>query len=105
MELIVQNVSDKNKLLNFKDGQAYDFVVKKLPGAENIWQWSEGLMFTQEAWSLFLTPGVKVNYLAVWNQKDRNLIQVEPGIYKIEAKLTCMPEIIAEPLQIEILEQ
>ena len=105
MMLTVRNISDEPVVLNFRDGQIYDFAVGELPGKNEVWRWSSCRAFTQAAWSIVLAPEERITYSEVWNQLGKDLSQVKPGLYQIEANQLSEPEIFAEPVQVRILEQ
>ncbi len=105
MTLTVRNMSDEPVVLNFNDGQIYDFAVGELPGENEVWRWSSCRTFTQAAWSIVLAPEDRMTYSEVWNQSGKDLSQVKPGLYQIEANQLSEPELSAKPVQIRILEQ
>lgn len=105
MTLTVRNISDEPVVLNFSDGQIYDFAIRELPGENEVWQWSSRRAFTQAAWSIVLAPEDRITYSEVWNQLGKDLSQAKPGLYQIEANQLSEPELSAEPVQIRILEQ
>ncbi len=105
MTLTVRNISDEPVVLNFSDGQIYDFAAIELPGENEVWRWSSCRAFTQAAWSIVLAPEEKITYSEVWNQFGKDLSQVKPGLYRIGANQLSEPELSAKPVQIRILEQ
>ena len=102
MTLTVRNMGDESVLFGFSSGQTFDFVVKELPGLAEVCRWSDGRFFTQATQSMVLASGEEKSYTGVWDQKDKDSNQVKPGVYQIEGVLTSTPELIAEPVQIEI---
>jgi len=105
MMLTVRNVNDKPVVLNFGNGQIYDFAARELPGENEIWRWSSCRAFTRAAWSIVLAPEEGMTYSEVWNQLGKALSHIKPGLYQIEANQLSMPELRAKPVQIRILEQ
>jgi len=105
MTLTVQNSGDESATLTFNDGQTYDFIVREMPMGNEVWRWSHDKAFTEAIWSMTLMPGDKKSYSEVWNQKNNASLQVKPGIYQIEANLSCEPEMFADPLEIRIAEK
>lgn len=105
MMLTVRNASDEPVVLNFGNGQIYDFAARELPGKNEVWRWSSCRAFTQAAWSIVLAPEDTIAYSEVWNQFDKALSQAKPGLYQIEANQLSEPELSAKPVQIRILEQ
>lgn len=102
MTIVVQNKSNELVDLLFKSGQTYDFIVKKMPENKEVWRWSEGHVFTQAIWTMFLDPRERKTFVIKWDQKDNNSKQVEPGTYKIEALITSDPEIFSNSIRIRI---
>jgi hypothetical protein len=105
MMLTVRNISDESVVLNFGNGQIYDFAIRELPGENEIWRWSSCRAFTQAAWSIILAPEERMTYSEVWNQLVKDLSQVKPGLYQIEASQLSEPELSAKPVHIRILER
>jgi len=105
MTLTVKNETDKPVTLTFNDGQIYDFTVKNLSRGTRVWRWSTDKAFTEAIWSMTLAPGEEKSYSETWDQKGDNSLQVDPGVYLIEANLSCQPEIFANLVQIRIEKQ
>ncbi len=105
MILTVRNINDEPVVLNFGNGQIYDFAVRESPGEDEIWRWSSCRAFTQAAWSIMLAPEEGITYSEVWNQLGKALSQVKPGLYQIEANQLSDPELSAKPVHIRILER
>ena len=105
MALTVRNAGDRSVVLRFNDGQIYDFTIKEMSTGIGLWRWSADRTFTQEAWSVILAPGEEITYSEVLNQVAEGFTRMEPGLYKIEARQSSEPELIARPVQIRILEQ
>jgi hypothetical protein len=79
--LVVKNVGGKHAELNFAVGQSYDFIVVDSTGRE-VWQWSEGRMFTQSVQNKQLGAGESMRVSEAWK---RNAIA--PGKYTAVATL------------------
>lgn len=86
--------------LTFPSAQRYDFIVRK--DKEEIWQWSQSKMFATMLTELLLQPNQSLVYKEIWNQKDNEGEYVLPGTYEIIDILKTYPEIVSEPVNIEI---
>jgi len=80
-ELVVKNVGGKHAELNFADGQAYDFVVTDSAGRD-VWQWSNGRIFTQSVRNKQLGGGESMRVSESWNKHN-----APPGKYTVTATL------------------
>jgi hypothetical protein len=80
-ELVVKNVGGKHAELNFADGQAYDFVVADSAGRD-VWQWSNGRIFTQSVRNKQLGGGESMRVSESWNRHN-----AAPGHYTVTATL------------------
>jgi len=79
--LVVKNVGGKHAELNFADGQAYDFVVTDSAGRE-VWQWSNGRIFTQSVRNKQLGAGESMRVSESWDKHNAS-----PGHYSVTATL------------------
>ena len=79
--LVVKNVGGKHAELNFADGQAYDFVVTDSAGRE-VWQWSNGRIFTQSVRNKQLGAGESMRVSESWDKHN-----ALPGHYSVTATL------------------
>ncbi len=102
MTIVIWNRSNDIVNLLFKNGQTYDFIVKKMPENKEVWRWSEGHFFTEAIWTMTLDPKERKAYVIKWDQKDNNSKPIEPGTYKIEAMITSDPEIFSNSTRIRI---
>jgi hypothetical protein len=82
MALSLTNCDNRQARIFYTDGQRYEFIVKDEENRE-IWRWSQGMVFTQALGEEALEPGATVTYTEVWDQRDQNGEQVEPGRYEI----------------------
>jgi hypothetical protein len=65
--LVVKNVGGKHAELNFADGQSYDFVVLDSTGRQ-VWQWSDGRIFTQTVQNRQLGSGESMRVKEAWKE-------------------------------------
>jgi hypothetical protein len=79
--LVVKNVGGKHAELNFADGQSYDFVVSDSTGRE-VWQWSNGRIFTQSVQNKQLGAGESMRVSESWKRRS-----APPGRYTVTATL------------------
>ena len=66
--LDVTNVGGKHAEVDFPSGQSYDFVVVDSAGHE-VWQWSNGRMFTQTVQNKQLAGGESMQVAENWKAK------------------------------------
>lgn len=78
--LEVANRGEKRMELNFTSGQAYDFVVLDSVGRQ-LWQWSDGRMFTQAYQNKVIDGGDTLHLREQWQAK------LAPGRYTVVATL------------------
>lgn len=74
----VENASTESVELEFRSGLVADFVV--LADDEEVWRYSDGMMFTQALQSETLAPGEAFTYPATWDDPT-------PGEYEAVATL------------------
>jgi len=79
--LVVKNVGGKHAELNFADGQSYDFVVSDSTGRE-VWQWSNGRIFTQSVQNKQLGAGESMRVSESWRRRS-----APAGRYTVTATL------------------
>jgi len=75
----VENTGDDAVSMQFRDGQTFDVVVED--GGEQVWQWSEGMMFAQMLQSEELGPGETMRESVAWEG-------AAPGEYEARAWVT-----------------
>ena len=80
--LHVVNAGSKRLEVTFPSGQTYDFVVLDSVGRE-VWQWSEGRMFTQSLRNKVLDGGEALDLEETWNVGT-----LAPGRYTARGVLT-----------------
>jgi hypothetical protein len=68
--LQVTNTTAEAVELEYRTGQAFDFVVLDEAGRE-VWRWSDGRMFTQAVRHESLGPGETITHAALWSSEGR----------------------------------
>ena len=66
LTLHVTNTSSRPVEFTFPSSQRYDFIVRRA-GGEEVWRWSEGMMFTQAISRVTLAPDESWDMQAVWD--------------------------------------
>ena len=74
MELKVSNNGDAPYTISHRDGQVYDFLITDKNG-KKIWQWSDGMAFTQALCTTTIAPHSFEVYKAELNSKDYRKIK------------------------------
>ncbi|SHL05702.1 Intracellular proteinase inhibitor [Selenomonas ruminantium] len=74
MELKVCNNGDAPYTISHRDGQVYDFLITDKNG-KKIWQWSDGMAFTQALCTTTIAPHSFEVYKAELNSKDYRKIK------------------------------
>jgi hypothetical protein len=82
LALNVVNPGSKRVEITFPSGQTYDFVVLDSVGRE-VWQWSEGRMFTQSLRNKVLDGGEALDVEETWA-----IASLAPGRYTARGVLT-----------------
>ena len=76
---------------------APEFEVRR--GAQTVWRWSEGKVFTQALQTMNLTPNQAVTLTGRWNLRNRAGEPVQPGRYQVTGWLNAQtrgPRVVAE---------
>lgn len=89
LELTATNDAPSALILDFSDGQRYDFEVFSADGA-SVWRWAEGMFFAQVLGRETLGPGASLRWAA------RIEDGLSAGTYRVVATLTTV-----EPRSIE----
>lgn len=63
------NITNRTITLRYPTGQRFDIVA--LRGANEVWRWSGGRVFTQAAGTEVLAPGECRTYTATWNLRNK----------------------------------
>ena len=66
LTLHVTNTSSRPVEFTFPSSQRYDFVIRRAGDGEEVWRWSDGMMFTQAIAHATLAPGESWDMGAVW---------------------------------------
>lgn len=74
MELKVSNNGDAPYTISHRNGQVYDFLITDKNG-KKIWQWSDGMAFTQALCTTTIAPHSFEVYKAELNSKDYRKIK------------------------------
>ena len=74
MELKISNNGDNPYTVNHRNGQIYDFLITDKNG-EKIWQWSDGMTFTQALWTTTIAPHSFEVYTAELDSKEYRKIK------------------------------
>ncbi|WP_419165617.1 BsuPI-related putative proteinase inhibitor [Candidatus Palauibacter sp.] len=81
LELTATNDGEAPLVLDFPDGQRYDFEVFSEHGA-SVWRWAEGMFFAQMLGRETLEPGASLRWTA------RIESGLPAGVYRVVATLT-----------------
>ena len=87
--LSVRNRSTSSQTISFNTAQQYNFAVFESGTATEVWTWSLGQAFAQQATTLTIPAGQTQTFTVVWNQTDEAGFAVAPGNYEVLAGLTC----------------
>ena len=98
----VRNTSDTLLAFDFNSSQSFDFIVIDPGHGQEIWRWSERMLFSDVVRSEGIQAGGEWSFEAVWNHRDRQFKEVEPGVYEVVAILTSELPLEAEPIEIEV---
>ncbi len=81
LELAATNDGEAPLVLDFPDGQRYDFEVFSEDGA-SVWRWAEGMFFTMMLGRERLDPGTSLRWV------ERIEDGLPAGVYRVVATLT-----------------
>ncbi|WP_423929088.1 BsuPI-related putative proteinase inhibitor [Candidatus Palauibacter sp.] len=81
LELAATNDGEAPLVLDFPDGQRYDFEVFSEDGA-SVWRWAEGMFFTMMLGRERLDPGTSLR----WTERIADGLPA--GVYRVLATLT-----------------
>ncbi len=81
LELAATNDGEAPLVLDFPDGQRYDFEVFSEDGA-SVWRWAEGMFFTMMLGRERLDPGTSLRWI------ERIEDGLPAGVYRVVATLT-----------------
>ena len=86
MTFRIVNMSSKSVTYNFGSGQRFDITATNAAGTQ-VWDWSQGKLFTQNLSFLSVAPGKALTYNAVWNGRGASGHPLPPGVYTLSAHL------------------
>ncbi len=81
MSITVVNPFDEPMTLQFTSGQTYDFIIRDSKD-QNVWQWSDGKVFTQALQQRELAAGESYEVAARWTVPEGET-SLPPGLYRI----------------------
>jgi hypothetical protein len=102
LELLVVNKADKLLPFKFNSSKTYDFVITDPATGQEIWRWSQGLMFAQVIRSDSIRGSSNWTFSEVWNYRDNARNPVPPGRYLLVGILASQPPISSAPVMIDV---
>ena len=93
--LHVTNDTPRPQTFTFPSSQRYDFVVRTSAG-EEVWRWSEGMMFMQALVEAELGAGDTWTFEAAWDPGDR------AGVFEATGRLTARDRRIVQQMTFEL---
>lgn len=95
MELTARNEGSDELVINFANGQRYDFEVFKDDGA-SVWHWSDDMMFTMALGQEVIAPGEALQW------RETHAEGLPAGSYRVVGTLAAMDRPTVElPLEIK----
>ena len=85
LTLDLRNLSGKTLTFDLPSSQEYEFLAFER-GGEEVWRWSEGVLFAQARTKVLLAPGENVVYKVAWNAAD-----VPEGLYTVQGYFLGLP--------------
>ncbi len=85
--LTVKNTTKKPLVLHFRNGQRYDFELRKDKDTK-LWQWSQGRMFIMSLGSSTVQPGASLTFAEKYHPGGAGMPALPPGTYTLIATLT-----------------
>jgi len=85
----VRNRSSSSQTISFSTAQQYNFVVLDSGTATEVWTWSLGQSFSQNATSLTFQAGQTQTFSFTWTQVNDSGQAVANGSYEVIGGLTC----------------
>ena len=98
--VLAHQATDEPVQLDFSSSQKYDFIATQ-KGRE-IWRWSRDKVFAMMLDQMILKPGESLRYTATWDQRDNEGEFVPPGGYEIVGVLKTFPEVVSDPVVVDI---
>ncbi len=93
MTLAVKNIRDTELILNFSDGQIFDFKAFQagtILDNDPVWNWAHDMAFVQALQTLVLAPIESRSYTVNWDGRDNSGQQLA-GDFVIRADLVSLP--------------
>ncbi len=106
LTLTVENTTVQALLLNFSDGQIFDFTASRSnsTGQQKVfWNWAHDQAFTAALWEMQLEPGGTKSYEVTWNGRDNSGVQLSGELF-MRADLVSLPGGRTEPQTLTIKE-
>jgi hypothetical protein len=94
------NIQEKDVYLKFTSGQRFDFKVFRLGEKEPVYVWSATKMFVMATSTVRLKLGERETYNT---EIGREMGELPPGKYRLEAHLTNSSQIRARPIEFAIV--
>lgn len=88
-KMALTNHTDETVKVSFSSGQKYEIVVTDAETGEQVYKFSEGMMFTQAIEEKEIEPGEALNWEQTWDYKQ-NGEKVEAKEYNVELSLLPM---------------
>lgn len=95
LHLHVTNTGARAIEFTFPSSQRYDFVVRDEAG-EEVWRWSEGMMFLQAISHATLAPGETWDFEAAWDAGNRT------GRFQVVARVTAAERDVRQSAAFEL---
>ena len=98
--LAAKNTHSSAAFLHFTSGQRFELQLFKVGGNNPVYTWSASRMFAMMTGQLKLLPNQTQTFTAEIGDEQGALV---PGRYELRAHLTNSSQIMAQPIQIEIV--
>ena len=86
-EMIIRNLSEEARFLNYPSAQKFDFVVYDKDQSKVLWKWSSGQFFLESLQKDTILPGKEIKIERTWNYFDRSSNLVKAGTLLVEGVL------------------
>jgi uncharacterized GH25 family protein len=100
MKLSLTNAGRRPVTLHFRNGQTFDFIVKR--GRQEVWRWSHDKLFTQALQDIAIAADATKSFEATWDQKDTKGAAVSAGRYSVIGVVTATPLLQVAPTVVTI---
>ncbi len=102
LELLVVNTTNKLLPFRFTSSKTYDFIIQDPATGQEVWRWSNRMMFSQVIRSDSIRGNSKWTFTEVWNLRDNDDNRVSPGRYRLTGVLSAQPPIESKPVMFEV---